>query len=148
MVLGEEGEVKFSLTFSVDDQFRTCIVGNASITVNLVCQTCLEEFIEEVSCEINTVVVAELNELFDLNEDHAAFVANGKYVSLQDIVEDELMIAIPMAPKHRNDCAQEGSRFAGSLDSEEELSTTGFKSTYRPFSDLAIKFKGLDRKEI
>tara|TARA_B100001093_G_scaffold23254_1_gene20640 strand:- start:179 stop:625 length:447 start_codon:yes stop_codon:yes gene_type:complete len=148
LVLGEEGEITFSLTFSIDDQCRTWIAGSASTRVNLVCQTCLGEFSEEISCEINTVIVDELNELFDLDQDHSAFVASGKYVSLQDILEDELMVAIPMAPKHRTGCVQEGSRFAGSLDSEEELSIALYKNTYRPFSDLALKFKGLDRKEV
>ena len=64
------------------------------------------------------MVVEELNELFDLDQDRAAFVAVGKCVSLQDIVEDELIVAIPMVPKHRNGCAGYGTRFADGNDSK------------------------------
>ncbi len=148
MVLGQEGQVKFSLAFSMDEQSRTLITGNVSTAVTLDCQICLGEFLEEVSCEINTVVVEELNELFDLDQDQAAFVAVGKYVSLQDIVEDELMVAMPMVPKHRNGCAGYDARFVEGSDSKKELGEAVYEDTYRPFSDLALKYKGIDRKEV
>jgi len=145
---GKEGQVKFSLAFSMDEQCRTLITGNVSAAVNLECQICLEEFSEQISCEIDTVVVEELSELFDLDQDRAAFVAVGKCVSLQDIVEDELMVAIPMAPKHKSGCAGYGASFPEGMGSKEELSEAACEDTYRPFSDLALKYKGRDRKEV
>ena len=148
MVLGQEGQVKFSLAFSMDEQSRTLITGNVSAAVNLECQICLGEFLEEISSEINTVVVEELNELFDLDQDQAAFVAVGKYVSLQDIVEDELMMAMPMVPKHRNGCIGYDTRFVEGSDSKKDLLEAACEDTYRPFSDLALKFKRIDRKEV
>jgi len=148
LVRGGEGEVKFSLTFSIDEKCRTSITGNASTSVTLECQTCLGNFLEGVSCEINTVIVDELDELFDLDQDQGAFVASGKHVSLQDILEDELMVAIPMVPKHREGCARQVSKSVENVDSNERLSIDSYKNTYRPFSDLALKFKGLERKEV
>ena len=148
LVLGREGQVTFSLTFSKDEQCRTLITGRAVTEVKLECQVCLGEFSEEISCEINTVVVENLDELFDLGLDRAAFVAVGKYVSLQDIVEDELMVALPMVPKHRNGCAGYGTRFVDGNDSKEDLGMAADEDTYRPFSDLALKFKGRDSKEV
>ena len=148
MVLRQEGQVKFSLIFSIDEQCRTLITGNVSAAVNLECQICLGEFSEQISCEINTLVVEELNELFDLDQDRAAFVAVGKCVSLQDIVEDELIVAIPMAPKHRSGCAGYAARFSEGSDSKEALGEAACEDTYRPFSDLALKYKGRDRKEV
>ena len=147
MVLDQDGLVKFSLVFSLDEQFRTLITGTVSTAVKLECQVCLEKFIEEVSCKINSVVVDELNDLFDLEQDREAFVSVGKYVSLQDILEDELMVAMPMVPKHRNGCAGYGARFFEGSDSEKESNEAACKNTYRPFRDLALKFKKRDRKE-
>ena len=148
LVLGQDGQVKFSLAFSMDEQCRTLITGNVSTAVNLECQICLGEFLEEVSCNINTLVVDELDELFDLEHDRAAFVAIGKYVSLQDILEDELIVTIPMVPKHRNGCAGYGVRFFEGSGSEKKSSEAACEDTYRPFSDLALKYKGRDRKEV
>ena len=148
MLNGKEGQVKFSLAFSMDEECRTLITGNVSASVNLVCQICLGEFSEQISCEIDTAVVGELNELFDLDQGRAAVVAVGKCVSLQDIAEDELMVAIPMAPKHKSGCAGYGARFQEGRDSKEELSEAAYEDTYRPFSDLALKYKGRDRKEV
>ena len=148
MLYGQEGQVKFSLVFSIDEQCRTLITGNVSAAVSLECQICLGEFADQISCEINTVVVEELNELFDLDQDRAAFVAVGKCVSLQDIVEDELIVAIPMAPKHRSGCAGYAYRFAEGSDSKEGLGEAAREDTYRPFSDLALNYKGRDRKEV
>ena len=148
MLNGQEGQVKFSLAFSMDEQCRTLITGTVSAAVYLECQICLGEFSEQISCEINTVVVEELNELFDLDQDRAAFVALGKCVSLQDIVEDDLMVAIPMVPKHRSGCAGYGARFIEGRNLKEDLSEAAYEDTYRPFSDLALKYKGRDRKEV
>ena len=148
MLNGQEGQVKFSLAFSMDEQCRTLITGTVSAAVYLECQICLGEFSEQISCEINTVVVEELNELFDLDQDRAAFVAVGKCVSLQDIVEDELIVAIPMAPKHRSGCAGYAASFSEGSDSNEALGEAACEDTYRPFSDLALKYKGRDRKEV
>ena len=132
----------------MDEQCRTLITGSVSAAVNLECQICLGEFSEQISCEIDTMVVEELNELFDLDQGRAAFVAVGKCVSLQDIVEDELMVAIPMVPKHRGGCAGYGASFLEGRDPKEELSEAAYEDTYRPFSDLALKYKGRDRKEV
>ena len=148
LLCGEEGQVKFSLAFSMDEQSRTLITGNVSAAVNLECQICLGEFSEQISCQINTVVVEELDELFDLDQDRAAFVAVGKCVSLQDIVEDELMVAIPMVPKHSSGCNGYGARFIEGSDAKAESSEAAYEDTYRPFSDLALKYKGRDRKEV
>ena len=148
LVLSKEGEVRFSLAFSRDEQCRTFITGKASTAVELECQICLEEFLQEVCCEINTVVVEELDELFDLHQDRAAFVAPGKYVSLQDIIEDELIVAIPMVPKHPNGCGQYEAVFVKSSGWEEKSDESAYVDTYRPFRDLALKFKGQDRKEV
>ena len=132
----------------MDEQCRTLITGNVSAEVNLECQICLGEFSEQIYCEIDSVVVEELNKLFDLDQDRAAFVALGKCVSLQDIVEDDLMVAIPMVPKHRSGCDGFGARFLEDRNSKEELSQAAYEDTYRPFSDLALKYKGRDRKEV
>ncbi len=148
MVLGKQGEVKFSLTFSEEDQGRTVIKGNASTEVNLECQACLENFVVGVSCEINTIILDELEELFDLEQDRAAIVATGKTVSLQDILEDELMIALPMVPRHPHGCSQYDRVSVDCIDSGNDSSAAGRDETYRPFGELASKFKGVDRKEV
>ncbi len=149
LLLGEEGEVEFSLNFSVDDQCRTLITGNASTSVNLECQVCLEEFLVEVSCEINTVVLDRLEELFDFSQDRAALVATGKTVSLQDILEDELMIALPMVPRHLNGCSQHDPIFVENIESGEDSGIASHDESHRPFSDLALKFKEQqDSKEV
>ena len=146
-VLGTEGEVKFSLTFSLDDQGRALIIGKASTAVNLQCQACLEEFLVEVSCEINMVVLDALEDLFDMNEDRGALVATGKTISVQDILEDELIVALPMVPRHVNACPQGDQTSYGDL-SGKYMETAGHEEIYRPFSDLALKYKGSDRKEV
>ncbi|MBC09350.1 MAG: hypothetical protein CMQ39_04175 [Gammaproteobacteria bacterium] len=149
LLLGEEGEVKFSLSFSMDEQCRTVITGNASTSVNLECQVCLEELLVEVSCEINTVVLDGLEELFDLNQERAALVATGKTVSLQDILEDDLMIALPMVPRHLNGCSQHDPIFVENIESGEDSGLASHDETHRPFSDLALKFKKQqDMKEV
>ena len=141
MATGTEGEVRFSLTFSRDDQSRTLIIGEASTAIKLECQVCLNEFLEEISCEIDTVVVDALDELFQLDQGRAAFVASGRLISLQDILEDELIVSVPMVPKHRAGCGRYAPEVFENTEPKDRLAMTGFEDTHRPFSDLAQKFK-------
>ena len=94
------------------------------------------------------VILDALEDLFDMNEDRGALVATGKTISVQDILEDELIVALPMVPRHVNACPQGDQISVDCIDSGKYMETAGHEEIYRPFSDLALKYKGSDRKEV
>ena len=93
------------------------------------------------------MVVEELDELFGCIKITQLCCTRQVRIS-QDIIEDELIVAIPMVPKHPNGCGQYEAVFGKSSRSEEKSDESAYVDTHRPFRDLALKFKGQDRTEV
>ncbi len=75
-----------------------------AVTVNLICQRCLESFSFEVS-SASSLILAEseeqANEIEDQLEDDAVDVIVGsKNLDLLALIEDEVLLALPLSARH------------------------------------------------
>jgi uncharacterized protein len=100
MVSDRKGEVHLMLAFSKRDSGTTKVDGSALSTVEMVCQNCMEPFQLEVSCDISTKVLTDESEMQKLEEMEDAIVEEGRIISVADLVEDHLILALPMIPRH------------------------------------------------
>ena len=141
MVLDRKGKVHLELAFSKGDSGGTKVDGSALSKVELECQNCMEPFQIEVKCEISVEVVTDESKLQKLDQIEDAIVEPGKLISVADLVEDHLILALPMIPRHEiGKCLgtaykQQKGTFLEDRGKEEE------KNTYRPFADLAKVIK-------
>ncbi|MGB1261404.1 MAG: 23S rRNA accumulation protein YceD [Cognaticolwellia sp.] len=115
-------QVQVNVNFSVDEVGLVVISGTASATVALTCQRCTEEF--ELALEVeftfspvkNAEAAAELPSYYDAIE----LDENGE-VNLRELVEDELLLAIPLIPRHAiKDCQAPSDSVWGELPEELE----------------------------
>ena len=135
-VSGDEGEVHLRLAFSKSDDNRTHVSGRASTAVTLVCQNCMSEFTLGLNAEIDAEIVADEAELSSLEDEQDGLVSAERVVALTQLVEDELMLAVPMIPRHKDaDCP--GNAFQPVTNSEP----AGSENTHRPFAGLAEAMK-------
>ena len=94
-------QVQVNVKFDVDEVGLVVISGDASATVTLVCQRCTEAMTLDLKVNFtfspvkNAEAEAELPSYYDAIE----LDENGE-VSLRDLVEDELLLDIPLIPKH------------------------------------------------
>ena len=94
-----EAEVDVDLGFAKLEKGEVRIHGHLAVTVMLSCQRCLEPM--EVALEANVDVLALRQEAA-----HSILAQNGEGlvfippVSLSELVEDELLLALPMLPRH------------------------------------------------
>lgn len=130
----EAGEVSVKLEFRKARKHATMLVGEASTVVSLVCQNCLAPMDYELSATLRHYIVKDEEALFKLDEEDDGIICEDDLVDIVDLLEDELILAVPMVPKHLElDCTVDGYE----ADIVEETDLELSDETYKPFAGLA-----------
>jgi DUF177 domain-containing protein len=116
--LGDQGEASVDLLFerSADRALRR-IRGRISARVHVACQRCLEPMTLVLEAEPSLLII-KAGERAQLQTQDAELLVADKAVSLSELVEDELLLSMPMIPMHElSECpaaarlrSQQGSR--------------------------------------
>ena len=126
-----EGDAEVSISFGKDPSGVFIMKGRASVPVSLVCERCGEPF--SYSLQADFAYACSARQLKELGaEDIYDAVELDEFgdLSLYGIIEDELILALPMVPKHdisecsvkddiqvfgevKEDAPSEGNPFAG-----------------------------------
>jgi uncharacterized protein len=116
------GEVAYEINGVRDERGRPSLRLRVRGTLALRCQRCLEPMPFEVQTDETLVLAATLAEIHAEPADtHAPDrVVAGKEMALRELIEDELILAVPYAPRHQScipagmgDRAEKISPFAG-----------------------------------
>ncbi len=109
MLAGEAGEVSYEIRGVRDQRERPSLRLKVSGTLLLRCQRCLEPMPFEVNTDETLVLAATLAEIHAEPGDANApdRVVAGKEMPLRDLIEDELILAVPYAPRHES-CSAAG----------------------------------------
>lgn len=128
-----EGVVKVDLQFGMDEQRRRTIIGSAAAQVDVVCQRCLNDMTINLEATVSLGLVSseaqaealpgEYEPLFiDVDEGQGSSRnRRAGEVVLESLLEDELLLVLPLAPMHPDDeyCA---ARDQGkSVDAQQEV---------------------------
>ena len=98
--------VRVSLDFGLDDGGRVRISGRLRTRARLTCQRCLKPLHLHLETTVDLLVVHSDREAGQLGRNVEALVVDGDVLSLPGMVEDELLLALPMYPVHAPDlCA-------------------------------------------
>ncbi len=114
----------------------------AEVTVaadlTLLCQRCLAPLNWSVDSKGRAALVASAAEAERLPEQLETVLAPEYRISIRDLVEEELLLALPLVPRHQNDeCAGAGAGTSPEQDSAAEPAG----ETHRPFEQLSELFK-------
>lgn len=96
---GTAGEVSVALGFEREDG-REVIRGRIEGELALVCQRCLGAVTVAVVADVDLVRVASDADAEQVDGRHEPFVAATREVELATLVEDELILAVPLVPLH------------------------------------------------
>jgi uncharacterized protein len=102
-----QGEIDFRLQGELDDQRRPNLRLQIAGQVMLTCQRCLVDFPLDLAMENRFVLVARESELPDLEEEDpdVDFLLATNKLNVQELIEDEIILSLPLAPKHSETCA-------------------------------------------
>ncbi|WP_022948774.1 YceD family protein [Methylohalobius crimeensis] len=102
MILNLDDAVDVDLSFAREG--RTAVItGRVSADLEVICQRCLEPLWIEVRSSVNLGVVTSIDEGDLLPEPYEPLLLTEARIPFGDIVEDELILAIPPIPRHA-DC--------------------------------------------
>lgn len=100
------GEAAFVLAFSRDQKRRALVSGEVQATLQLPCQRCLEPVDIVVDSTFEFAFVGGELEAEQTPDELTPMIVEDNEVILLELLEDELMLALPAAPKHDvADCA-------------------------------------------
>ena len=110
VLASDAGEVAYEISGVHDARGRPGLRLKVSGTLMLRCQRCLEAMAFEVKTDETLVLASTLAEIHDEPADANApdRVVAGKEMALRELIEDELILAVPYAPRH-DSCAAGGA---------------------------------------
>jgi uncharacterized protein len=139
----DDGDIDVELLFSKGKQDRTQIHGSLSTIIKLVCQNCLKPFSFILECPIDLEIVANESEVAGVVEGIDVIVANDSEIKLAEILEDELIMSVPMIPRHPQVRCPDND-----YEQQDVKDLFGENLTiHRPFAGLAAAIKQKDTKE-
>ena len=77
------------------------IIGNVETSLPQVCQRCMQSMRQAVNGSIKMAIIEDEAKAEHLPADTEAFIDRGVPVKLQDFIEDELLLAMPLIPLHK-----------------------------------------------
>ncbi|MEJ2346922.1 MAG: YceD family protein [Gammaproteobacteria bacterium] len=95
-----DGEAEAELAFSMDDQGIPVVRGRVTAPVALTCQRCLEPMEQVLASRFVLGAVASEAEAERLPEEYEPLLVSGDRVATADLLEDELILAVPIVPMH------------------------------------------------
>lgn len=105
LLLDDAGDAEFVFRFRKGEKGRVHIVGDVRAELTLECQRCLEPVRVPVASKLDVVVVEGFEEAERLDEEYEPLLAGDKRIRLNEVIEDELLLALPQVPMHRQgDC--------------------------------------------
>ncbi len=127
LLAGPQGMARGKVQFAREGRIAVAEVSVAA-EVTLLCQRCLAPLSWPLASTGRAALVASAAEADQVPETLESVLAPEYRISIRDLVEEELLLALPLVPRHENaECA--GARPATAED------------THRPFGQLSELFK-------
>ncbi|MCB5187451.1 YceD family protein [Methylobacillus caricis] len=99
-----DGTVDISLIGKVDAQGRPILQLRVQAALILTCQRCLDSFEYSLDLDADFIIVANENAIpspdSDEYDDEVDYLVAETQLQVIDLVEDEILLALPLAPKH------------------------------------------------
>lgn len=111
-VVDGQGVVEAQLHLSLDEQHRTLVDGTLHCTTKMVCQRCMEPMAVEFSATIALAVVRDDVQARNLSKDREPLLVEEEALTdLNELLEDELLLAMPFVSYHKPEECSAKSRY-------------------------------------
>jgi len=106
LLANDAGTVAVELRFGRDAERFHYIQGAITAKLQLECQRCLQPFAYDVQIDLNLSPVFDEAAVKKLPSRYDPLELKEDQVALVTVIEDELLLALPLVPKHKDaDCA-------------------------------------------
>lgn len=98
-----EGYIVVDIHFTMDEQRLRIVTGHVQGKVQMICQRCLHPVDFNVNASINLALVYSDEQAKKLPDDYDPLFVE-EDIALVDVIEDELILSLPLVPTHE-DCS-------------------------------------------
>ena len=133
-----EGDVEFTLHFDIDEVGAPRIGGDASTTLKLQCQRCMEGMEYPISLKVRLGIVPSRKAAENLPDSYDPLVVSDEEISIASILEDELILAMPIVAMHEiENCIQNEALSSQNSDNEAGQENLTPSRRENPFAVLS-----------
>lgn len=142
-VVGEsESQVTVEMNFWRDDQYRCVIQGHLETRANVVCERCLNPVEQPIVSDFTLCVVSSDEAARDVPREYDPLILTEQLIDVADIVEDEILLALPMFSYHADADCDQGMIPRREDQQDEEADIQSSEQKPNPFSVLStLKLK-------
>lgn len=101
--VSSEEELEYNLRFDLDDNGRFVISGELVTNLSLTCFKCLGTFVKNVHISLNLYPVISENVANSYTKDLETFIVKENRLSIIDLIEEEIILNLPMITKHEGE---------------------------------------------
>jgi len=132
-----EGDVFIDVMFSVDINRVSILSGKIKTDAKLICQRCMGEMELPIALDIELAFVRTEAQMEQLPLGYEATLIEDTPIMLSDIIEDEILLALPPIPKHLDEsCSSDNIADGWNSQQANETNTENVKQV-NPFDVLA-----------
>lgn len=133
----ERSDAAFSARFAFDGQGLVTVRLKVDVELPLVCQRSLTPYGEKIERSSLLVVIEDVAEQESAPDHYEPVLVENRRMRLRDIVEEELLLAVPQVPRNPEvaeiELSTDGTPAAPPAEEQEQR--------HRPFADLASLMK-------
>ncbi|PWV59535.1 uncharacterized protein C7443_11080 [Plasticicumulans acidivorans] len=132
------GDVRYRLRGEVDAEGRKFLSVDISADVVLACQRCFGPLLLPLHCTVALAPVASEAQAAQVPEHYEPVLAGEEGIAISEVIEDELLLALPLVAMHENLRECEANGFALPKTGAEPVAA---KEEPQPFAALAALLK-------
>ena len=133
----DEGDVLIDVVFSLDLNRVVLLSGTIQADIKLICQRCMEEMDLPVKLDFQIAFARSEAEMERLPEEYEVTLIEDTPIMLSDLIEDEILLALPSIPKHLDErCSPDYVAEDWNSQQANETNTENVKQD-NPFDVLA-----------
>ncbi len=134
-LLGNEGYITAKLEFTNSVGFAS-LKGRVSAKLLVECQRCLEPVETELSGRFKFALVNSEEEFELLPEEFEPYLVEGEEQSIVELIEDELLLCLPMVTIHDDDCSDYMMKQNRTIKAKMNEEIRAEKEAEHPFAAL------------
>lgn len=133
VITNRDAAAHIDLRFGIDDQGIRGVHGSIGCEVELVCQRCLQPLKLRVNVDVLLGIVASEHAAERLPPEYDPLLVGADPLPVGELVEDEILLALPGFPRHESDACRIDLAAAG----PEQPASSESSAKANPFAVLA-----------
>lgn len=134
VLLNQQGEAKVELVFGCDMGGRSYVHGHIKARLQLICQRCLQPLDWPLDIQVRLALMMAEAGIKEWPDGYESWVvAWEEMASLWSLMEDELLLALPIAARHRVDECPAGSSPKQAIKENKEREERISENRSNPF---------------